>query len=89
MKYDFKKVDIFDINEQKVDIDMGKIVGGLLYRLAKNLDLVDVALKINKGEEVELRPADVKEIRAIIDDPQNGVFAHVRKSLKDFFESRA
>lgn len=88
MKYDFKKVDIFDIDEKKVDLDIGKTIAVMVYRQAKNLDLVDVALKINKGEEVELRPADVKEIRQIIDDPRNGVFAHVRKALKDFFESK-
>jgi len=88
MKYDFKKVDVFDIDEKKIDTDIGKTVAGLLYRQAKNLDLIDVALKIHKGEEVELRPADVSEIRSIVDDPRNGVFAHVRKSLKDFFESK-
>lgn len=88
MKYDFKTVDIFDIDEKKVDFDIGKTIAVMVYRQAKNLDLVDVALKINKGEEVELRPADVKEIRQIIDDPRNGVFAHVRKALKDFFESK-
>lgn len=88
MKYDFSKIDVFDINEKKIETAIGKDVARLIYRQTTNLDLVDVALRINKGEEVELRPADVKEIRRIIDDPKNGMFAYARKALKDFFESQ-
>lgn len=88
MKYDFKKVDIFDIDEKKLPLNVGKTVADLVYRQTTNLDLVEVALQMNKGQEVDLKPADVKEIRRIIDDPRNGVFAHVRKALKDFFEAK-
>ncbi len=88
MKYDFSKIDVFDIDEKKFPMDVGKKVAGWIYLHTRNLELVDIALRLNKGEVVDLRPSDVVEIRRIIDDPQLGVFAFLRKALKDFFESK-
>ncbi len=85
MKYNLSNIEIFDINGKKTEIKIVKLIGELLYYQARNLDLVDIGMKINRGEEVELRDADIAEIKRIINDPEREVFAFVRKALNDYF----
>jgi hypothetical protein len=53
----------------------------------KNLDLVEIARKINKGEEVELRDSEVTEIKRIFNSNEAGLLAFVRKAFGDFIDS--
>ena len=89
MKCNFKEIEYIDI-DGKVDemATMYHTVADLIYRLTQNLDLVDIALQINRGEEVDLRPADIKEIKRIVNDPKSGMFAFARKAVLEFLDGK-
>ena len=86
MKYDFSKVEIIDIEEGKTDLKVHEDIGNLVYRYAKDLDLVEKGRTIYKGEAVELDKIEVEEIITIINDPKYGLFAFTRKAIKDYID---
>lgn len=88
MRFNFSKVQLIDI-EGKVIVgaNLHKTIANLIYHHTKTLDLVEVAMAINKGESVELDKSEVNEIQQLIKDPQHGVFSYARKAILDFIES--
>jgi len=88
MKVDFSKMQMKDIEGKIVNSpELYKTVANVLWRGAKTLDLVDVAMAINRGEVVELRDDEVEEIKELVKDLKSGVFAFARKQILDFIES--
>lgn len=87
MKVNFSKIKLLDLEGKVIPkAILHKTLAGVIYQYTKNLDLVEVARKINKGEEVELRDSEVTEIRRIIQTPEAGMFAFARKAINDFLE---
>ena len=86
-KYDFKKIVLKDINGtvQKKNI-FHKTIANAMYSYARTVDLVDIAMAINKGKEVELTDAQVKEITGVVNNPQSGIATFARKAFKEFIE---
>lgn len=88
MKVDFTKIKIFDINGVQIEnINIHKIVANIIYQKANNLDLVDISMEINRGNEVDLSEIELKEVRELLIQPQSQLSAFVRKSIKEFIDN--
>lgn len=85
MKVDFTKIKIADIEDKPID-DFHKVLARVIYMHTQNLDLVEIARQINKGEPVELRSSDWDEIKRIVKSREANVFAFARKAVIDFIE---
>jgi hypothetical protein len=86
MKYDFKKIQLTDIDGNVLkDAIVYKIIANLIYAKCKNLDLIDASFKINRGEEVELTDADTNEIKHLCLEDSN-LMAFAKRAIRDFFE---
>lgn len=88
MKFDFTKVVLTDIDGKVVEKhEIHKAIANVLWSGAKKLDLVEVAMSINRGEEVELEKVDVAELLRLVKDPKAGFFAYAQKAILDYIES--
>ncbi len=86
MKFNFSKIKCTDIEGAKVPNTLHKTVANIMWRLAKSVDLVDTAIFKNRGEEVELDKLEIEEIRKLIEDPSQGVFAYARKAIFEYID---
>ena len=88
MKVDFTKLVLKDINgmPQKPDKPFYKTVANIIYMQISNLDLVEIAMQINRGEPVELSKTDMSQIEACLMSEKAGFFAFAKKAIKDFFK---
>ncbi len=90
MKIDLTKVKTKDIDGKPIKYDedsmpLHKHIANILYRKARNLDLVDIAMQINQGQAVEMSKADIAEMRSLINE-QNGVFSFARKAVFEYLD---
>jgi hypothetical protein len=87
MKINFSDMVLKDIYEQELPNQLFyKTIANLLYTKANNLDLVDIALVMNRGEEVELTKEELKEVEFLINDPASRIHAYARKAAREFIE---
>ena len=63
-----------------------KLIANMMYTKCRNLDLVDIAMQINRGEIAEMAPAHVAELKALINDPENGLFSFARKATLEYID---
>lgn len=90
MKVNFSGIELLDLGGNIVpNPDLHKTVARAIYHFSKNLDLMDIARKINRGEDVELRDSEVIEVRRIVQSPEAGLFAFVKKAILDFLGTGA
>ena len=87
MQFDFTKVEMLNLATEKNEENMHKFLAQKIYTLTKNLDLVDVALRINKGEIVTLEKVEIEEVKRIISDDAAGLFACAKKAYLNYIES--
>lgn len=87
MKINFSKIKLADIEDKPIT-DFHKVLAKIIYVHTQNLDLVEIARQINKGEPVELRDSDRKEIKRIVNSKEANVFAFARKATLDFIEEQ-
>ena len=88
MKYQFHTVTINDIEgKENKEAKVHKTLANALYSKSSDLDLVEKARTINKGEEVELDKTEIEVVKKMIKDPQIGFFAFVQKALLDYIDS--
>ena len=88
MKYDFSKIQVTDLEGKVLPSEvMVKPLANAIYKNTKDLDLVDIALQINRGEPVELEKPQVAEIKRVIDAPESGFFAFVKKAFHNFLDT--
>jgi len=88
MLYDFSVIVLTDIDGNEVpDAKLYKTIANIVWKGTQNLDLVDVAMKINRGESVDLGNSDIATIVALVKDPKCGVFAYAIKAFLDYIES--
>jgi len=89
MKYAFHEIILQDLDGNPIkDIALHKFLANAIYVHAKNLDLVEKALVINKGQEVDLSTAEVEQLVHLIDDEKIGIAAFARKALKEYLTSK-
>ena len=85
MLVNLTKVVLIDINENEITPKSGrelyKAIANIMYNKTRNLDLLEIAMQMNKGEPVEMTVVQVNEMRRLIKDPANGVFAFTRKAV--------
>lgn len=85
MKFQFHNVQFTDINGEPIENQaIYKTLANALYFYAKNLDLVEIAMKINRSEEVELNDAQIKALKEVIEDPKVTMLAFAKKTLLDY-----
>lgn len=87
MKTDFTKIKIFDMKDEPID-DFYKVLARVIFIHTQNLDLVEIARAINKGEPVELRDSDWDEIKRIVNSREANIFAFARKATLDFIDEQ-
>lgn len=88
MKVDFTKIKLCDIEGKEIpDAVFYKTIANILYRQAKTLDLVDLAMQINRGEEVEISGKLLEEVKQIISKPESGIYAYARKAAIVYIDS--
>ena len=92
MKYNFTKVEIKDIEGKKVEgQEFHKLLANMLYANTKDLDLVEKARTINKGEDVELDKTELQEVTRVAEDVdqqgRHALTAFARKAYKDYVDS--
>lgn len=84
---DFSKIVLRDMADKAIaDSDFHKTVANSLYHSAQDLDFVDIALEINRGNAVDLTDAQIAEVRRVVDLPESRIATHARKALHDFLE---
>lgn len=94
MEVELFKIKLKDIDGKKLKPKEGEESKGvhnsvayILYTLSRNLDLVDIALNMNKGHAVEMAPSHIAEMRILIADPEKGgLLAFARKAVIDYLD---
>lgn len=88
MKYNFTTIKVLDIEGKEFPgIIAYKSLADLIYQGANTVDLLEKARLINKGVEVDLTPEEIKEVNMLINHPQKGFSAFVKKPLLDYIDS--
>ena len=88
MKFSFHSVPIFDIDGLPVEgADIHKTLAQVLYRQCKSLDLVEKAMAMNKGEEVDLEKVEIEEVVGLINSPLAAFHSFAKKALLDYIEA--
>ena len=89
MKYNFTNLKLHDIDGKEMqDHDIHKLLAKGLYVNVKDLDLVEIAIKINKGEEVEIDKVEAQNIKKFIESDNCTLFAFAKKALIDFLNDK-
>jgi len=91
MKVDLSKVKLRDLDgnllgDKEKGVGTHTSVARILYNKATNLDLVDIALNMNKGLPVEMAASHIQEMRKLVADPANGFFAFARKAIFEYLD---
>ncbi len=87
MQVDFTKIRLKDINGNvAMSSDFHKTIADRLYNHAKTCDFVEIAMEINKGNSVDLSAKQIEAVRALIKDPQMGIYTHSRKAFDDYVD---
>ncbi|MHC4354625.1 MAG: hypothetical protein ACYS0H_18130 [Planctomycetota bacterium] len=70
--------------------NLHKMIADLMYKNAQTLDMLDIAMQINRGEPVSLSPAHATEILSILENPGDGVtiYARIRVAVKQFLKQK-
>jgi len=90
MKVDFTKIKLLDVNGEEAKPDglpFHKVIAEKIFYYVSNLDLVEVARQINKGEVVELSKTDLKQIRACVLSEKAGLFAFAQEAFTNFLDN--
>jgi len=88
MRVDFTKIKLVDIDGNEiVNSSFHKTIANAVYTHAKTLDLVELAMKINKGKVVEIDKKLLVEVKNIIESPGVGIAAFARKTGVDWIDS--
>ncbi len=90
MKYNFSEITVVNVDGEPYSLGelkpVHKIVGSHIYNGVRNVDLVDIAMSINRGEAVELKPGEAKEIRMLLCGPQSIMSAFIRKAIGEYMD---
>lgn len=87
MKYNFSTIELVGIDGKKLDAKAHQSLGNAIYTFTKDLGLVDKAMEIYKGKEVDLGDTEIKIIKSIIEDERVQFHAFVKKAMLDYINS--
>ncbi len=83
MKYDFTKIELIGIDDKVIaKAEFHKTMGNALHAYASDVEFVEIAKAIWRGEEVELTDKQLEEVRKVINGPNIALYA--RKAFNDF-----
>lgn len=87
MKVNFSLLQLKDIDGKVVkEGALHKTIANALWHNAENLDLIDIAMAINRGKAVDLGKRELSDIESAVKDPKSGIFAFARKQIFDFID---
>lgn len=79
---DFKTIEFKDIDGGKIEIqDFYKVLANVIYRSVQSIDMLEIAMKIYKGDKVLLNRTQINEIVALMQNPQCGLVAFARLAV--------
>lgn len=84
MKKDFTKIPLQDIDRLTEYKDLSKELGNLLYKTTEDIGDMDLARKIYHEGEVDLTPANVQSILAILDKCH--LYAYIKVAIIEFLK---
>ncbi len=88
MKFDFSKIKLTNIEGKPIEkSEIHKSIANALWTSTKRLDLVETAMKINKGETVELEKDEVLELQRLVKDEKQGFLSFAQKAIQEYIES--
>ena len=88
MKYNFSTLSLKDIEGKELKgHDVHKALADGLYVGATDLDLVEIAMKIHKGEEVEIDKVETEKIKQYIKGEKCVLVAFAKKAILDYIDS--
>jgi len=64
------------------------MIANIIYTKSKDLNLVDFAIKINKGEEVDIAKTELEAVKELCIDEKSGLVSFARKAIRDFIDSK-
>jgi len=89
MKYNFSTINLKDLEGKTIEgHDIHKHLANGLYVGATDLDLVEKAMQINKGEEVELDKVEVQKIKEFVNSEKCTLVAFAKKAILDFLTTK-
>jgi len=83
MKIDFSKLQVTKLDGDVIN-DFYRDIADIIYKYTDTLDLVDIAIHINRGEVVELRDSEAERIISLFSGNKIPMFAFARKAVIDF-----
>ncbi len=92
MKVDFKKIKLLDIDGKKMatEGELHKTIANLLFAWSvNNLDLVELARKINKGTTIDVSKSDIAKIKAVVLSvpiEKGGLLAYAKDAFTTFMD---
>jgi len=69
------------------DHDLYKVLANTLYANVKDLDLVDIARDINRGDSVELDKTEIKSVEEVVTGERSPFTSVAKKAILDYIES--
>lgn len=76
-----------DIEGKPIEVaNLHKTIAAFVYKNTQSLDMMDIAMEINRGKPVKLTTSQRAEILGILNNPALGIFANIRKAVKEFLE---
>lgn len=91
MKFNFSKLTLKNVDGTEIKGEVHKELANLIYARTSDLGLVDKAIDIHAGKEVDLTDAELIEVNNLIEikaqGGQNFFMAFARKALGDYIKS--
>ena len=82
---DFGAIELINVSGEKLEVDgFNKVLADSIYKNCLSLDMLEIAMKINRGEKVELKKSQRNEIIAVMQNQNCGLVALARKGVIDF-----
>lgn len=90
--YNFSAISLTDLDGNPVSkeemMEVQKILATIVYTKVSDLDLVDVAFKINKCDTVDLAKSEVETLKSLWLSEDAGLSAFVKKAISDYVQDK-
>lgn len=87
MKVRFHEVPVCSLDGTPIEnATIYKSLANAIYQFSPDLDLVEIAMQINKGEEVELSSSQVETLKKLIRNERAGFMAFAQKAFLDYLD---
>lgn len=87
MVLNFSQINVTSLNGEQLDaVEICKIIANIIYCNADNLDLVEYAMAVKNGGEIDVTPKEASEIKSILICQKSALFAYIKKAIRDYID---